>query len=76
MSFFDVSGLGHLSGHFEMKDSLEGADRGPWDPMASPILILDIRIGDSGALYSMAGVGFVSRYSQIWRWCVWIEDKP
>ena len=39
-------------------------------PQGFPILILDIRIGDSGVLYSMAGVGFVSRYSRILALCV------
>ena len=36
VSFFGVSGLGRLGGRFGVEGSLGEADRGPWDPRASP----------------------------------------
>ena len=65
VSFFGVSGLGRLGGCFGVEGSRGEAGRGSRNPMASPILILDIEVGASGILYSVAGVGFVSRYSRI-----------
>ena len=42
VSFFGVSGLGHLGRRLGVEGSQREADRGSWDPRASPILILDI----------------------------------
>ena len=70
MSSFGVSGLGCLDRCFGEKGSW-GSRQGFMGPQGFAHIDIGHRVGNNDVLYSMAGVGFVSRYSRIWRCGVW-----